>query len=282
MKAFITFKTLNFLLLTSVAQVIFACLNYSSQKVEKNEPEKYALLIGGGTEECDSYESFYANILYVYNILIKLNYNEDHIRVLFFGREEKNEKIIDECATKKIFIKELFRFVEIMDANDSLLIFRSGHGTLGFIDHKIIGVMNFSDGCLSSLELVEILKKISAKQIVIILNQCFCGQFADITLTIPNAVVVSQTKESEVAINESRKTVRWNFNEWPFVKCLFDGFLGKISPDKKKSIYDSFQYMLDCNPNTKGVPIQADRPLLKENPNITYGNGVKKGSVYIY
>lgn len=163
-----------------------------------------------------------------------------------------------------------------MDANDSLLIFRSGHGTLGFIDQKTIGVMNFSDSCLSSFDLVEILKKLNAKQIVIILNQCFGGQFADITLTIPNAVVVSQTKESEVAINEYRKTVRWNFNEWPFVKCLFDGFLEKLNSDKKKSIYDSFQYMLDCNPNIKGVPIQADRPLLKENPNITYGNEVKK------
>jgi hypothetical protein len=38
----------------------------------KNEPKKYALLIGGGVRECDNFESFYANIEYVYYTLKKI------------------------------------------------------------------------------------------------------------------------------------------------------------------------------------------------------------------
>jgi hypothetical protein len=273
---------INLVFLTSVLQMISACINLPSQKIGKNEPKKYALIVGGGTNECDNYESFYANILYVYNVLIKLNYHEDNIKVLFFNGVQKRNGIIDDCGTKKKIVEELYLLVDILDTNDSLLIFRSGHGTLDFIDDATIGVMNFPDGCLSSFELMEILAKIRAKQIVIILNQCFCGQFSGISLTIPNTVVISETKEKELAINESRKTVIWNYNEWPFVKCLFDGFQQGLKSGKKNSIYESFQYMLDCNPYTKGFAIQADRPLIKENPSITYGSGLKKGSVYIY
>ena len=62
------------------------------------------------------------------------------------------------------------------------------------------------------------------------------------------------------------------------MKCLFDGFLHK---EEKQSVYNAFQYMLKCNPNIEGIPIQADRPLLKENPQIKYGRDLKKGTVYI-
>jgi hypothetical protein len=268
------------LLLSSIVQMISACQNFFSQKIGINKPQKYALIVGGGTNECDNYESFYANILYVNNVLMKLNYSDDQITVLFFGGEKS--KYNKSCATKEKFIDELWKFVDIIDSNDSLLIVRSGHGTLEFIGEATIGVMNFPDGRLSSFEFMEIIKKINAKQIVIILNQCFCGQFADISINIPNVLVVSETKGTEVAVHESRKTVRWQHKEWPFIKCLFDGFLQESKLGKKTSVFESFQYMLNCNPNTKGVPIQADRPLLKEHPIITYGTGLKKGSVYIY
>jgi hypothetical protein len=39
--------------------------------------------------------------------------------------------------------------------------------------------------------------------------------------------------------------------------------------------------MLECNPNAKGIAIKADRPLLKEYPQIRYGNGLTMGNVYI-
>jgi hypothetical protein len=57
--------------------MIFACIvsNCSLAPVTeqmKNEPKKYALLIGGGVRECDNFESFYANIEYVYYTLKKI------------------------------------------------------------------------------------------------------------------------------------------------------------------------------------------------------------------
>ena len=39
--------------------------------------------------------------------------------------------------------------------------------------------------------------------------------------------------------------------------------------------------MLECNPNVKGIAIKADRPLLKEYPQIKYGSGLTMGNVYI-
>jgi hypothetical protein len=87
-----------------------------------------------------------------------------------------------------------------------------------------VAVMNFPDGNLTCFEYQKILERINAKQIVIILNQCFCGQFADIATRLRKVVVVSETRESELAINQTRKTIRWKHKVWPFVKCFFDGF----------------------------------------------------------
>ena len=128
------------------------------------------------------------------------------------------------------------------------------------------------------LEFQERLARIKAKQIVVILNQCFSGQFTDIALKLNNTVIISQ---ADLAIHQTLKTLSWEHDEWPFVKCLFDGFLHNGIKEKKKSVYNAFQYMLKCNPNIEGIPIQADRPLLKENPQIKYGRGLKKGTVYI-
>lgn len=131
---------------------------------------------------------------------------------------------------------------------------------------------------LSRLEFQERLARIKAKKIVVILNQCFSGQFTDIALKLNNTVIISQ---ADLAIHQTIKTLRWKQDEWPFVKCLFDGFLHNGIKEEKQSVYNAFQYMLKCNPNIEGIPIQADRPLLKENPQIKYGRGLKKGTVYI-
>ena len=58
-------------------------------------------------------------------------------------------------------------------------------------------------------------------------------------------------------------------------------FLKIAKGGEKKSVFDAFQYMLSCNPNIEGIPIKADRPLLKETPMIKYGRGLRIGTVYI-
>ena len=269
---------------------------------EKNEHKKYALLIGGGTTEGDNFESYYKNVEYAANTLKKLGYCDEDITTLFFGGKTANHPIVEGNATKENFIYELRHLGQTIDSNDSLVIFRTGHGMVElkcesfdkFSDYEnrfgtesikcagTVAVMNFPDGNLSCFEFQEILGRIKGKQIVIILNQCFCGQFTDIAMNLHKTVVVSETRETELAINQTRKTIRWKHNEWPFVKCFFDGFLQYGTTGKRQSVFDAFQYMLRCNPNIEGIPIKADRPLLKETPMIKYGRGLRIGTVYIY
>jgi len=44
---------------------------------------------------------------------------------------------------------------------------------------------------------------------IVILNQCFAGRFTDIAMSLDNAVIITETEESEMAIKVKRKTLRW-------------------------------------------------------------------------
>ena len=292
-------KAVHFMLLVGIVQLVSFCSFISIPERKNNEPQKYALLIGGGTTEHDNFESFYKNIEYVSNTLKILGYRDEDIKILFYEGRTSYHPIVDGKAIKENFINELCHLGNTIDSNDSLLIFRSGHGMvelkyekfttyehgLGTESTKYAGteaVMKFPDGNLSYLEFQEILGRIEGKQIVVILNQCFSGQFADIAMSLKNTVVITETRETQFAINQTRETVRWKYEEWPFVKCIFDGFLQNGIKGEKQSVINAFQYMLKCNPNIEGIPVQADRPLLKENPKIKYGSSLKKGAVYIY
>jgi hypothetical protein len=278
---------------------VCVCSSVFPSEKNYNVPKKYALLTGGGVTERDNFESFYNNIEYVYKSLKKLGYYDEDIIILFYGGKTPNHPVVEDNATKENFIKELDHFGYIIDSNDSLLIFRSGHGNcelefekisnnkngFGNDSIKYVGTksaMRFPDGYLYQSEFQEILGKINGKQTIVILNQCFSGQFADIALSLDKTVIITETRKTEMAINDIRKSLRWKHDEWPFVKCLFDGFLQSNISGEKQSVFNAFQYMLRCNPNIEGIPIQADRPLLKESPQIKYGSMLKRGAVYIY
>jgi hypothetical protein len=291
-------KTVFLVLLIFIISAVFVNSFNPATKFKNNDGKKYALLVGGGTTDFDTYDSFYKNIEYVSNTLIKLGYCEEYIKILFYGGKKPDRPIVDRNSTKKILLDELSYLENTINPNDSLVIFRSGHGIIDLVFKnyeslsniknvsvydrlEIVGitaVMIFPDGGLTCHEFQERLARIKAKQIVVILNQCFSGQFTDMALKLNNAVIISQT---DFAMHQTRKTLRWKHDEWPFVKCFFDGFLHKGKEEKKQSVYNAFQYMLKCNPNIEGIPIKADRPLLKENPQIKYGMGLKIGTVYI-
>jgi len=291
-------KIIFFVLLINIISTVSADSSDPTAKHKNIEPNKYALLVGGGATDWDTYDSFFKNIKYASNTLIKLGYCEEDIKILFYGGKKPDRSIVEGNATKKRFLDELSYLENTIDSNDSLVIFRSGHGIIDMVyrnneafsnmEHvsgrdrcEIVGttaVMIFPDGVLTCLEFQKRLAGIKAKQIVVILNQCFSGQFADIALKLNNTVIISLT---DYAIHQTRKTLRWKHDEWPFVKCLFDGFLHNGKEGEKQSVYNAFQYMLKCNPNIEGIPIQADRPLLKENPKVKYGRSLEIGTVYI-
>ena len=118
-------------------------------------------------------------------------------------------------------------------------------------------------------------------QIILILNQCYSGQFTRISDNLENIVVISQTEDVGYAFRSQRTPEKWEHEAWPFVKCIFDGFLLVGRESKRKTVSEAFEYMLRCNPNVQGVPTIADRPLLLEKPQIKYGKGLKRGYVFI-
>ena len=291
-------KTVYLMLLMGIVQIVSFCSIIFIPERKNNKSQKYALLIGGGITESDNFEFYYKNVEYAANTLKKLGYCDEDITTLFFGGKTPNHPIVEGNATKENFIYELRHLGQTIDSNDSLVIFRSGHGMVKLILEKypnnehglgiesikcvgITAVMRFPDGDLSYLEFQEILEKIKGKQIIVILNQCFAGRFTEIAMSLDNTVIITETEESEVAIKVKRRTLRWKHDEWPFVKCIFDGFSQKSTKGEKKSVFNAYQYLLLCNPYVKGVPVHADRPLLKENPQIKYGSSLKKGTVYI-
>lgn len=275
--------------------------NLFISKSKPNESSMYALLIGGGTTDYDNHVSLYKNIEYVACSLKQMGYEKKNIKILFYGGRSSSYPLADGHATKGQVIAELQRYEEIINKKDSLLIFRSGHGIIDLLfdekapvavnaksspvkTRKVIGtaaVMKFPDGSLSYLQLSHIFSRIKAKQIVLILSQCYSGQFTEIATHINNVVIVSETDEVGIAFFDKRKSKRWKYEVWPFVKCLFDGFLCNRPVEGKNSLLVAFRYMLLCNPNVEGLSIKADRPILKENPQIKYGKGLVKGAVYI-
>jgi hypothetical protein len=102
------------------------------------------------------------------------------------------------------------------------------------------------------------------------------------TRTVVQQALITETGEAEVAFNTKRKTLRWKHTEWPFVKCIFDGFSENSISRQKNTVFDAYQYLLKCNPCIEGWPVHPDRPLLKESPKIKYGNRLKKRAVYLH
>jgi hypothetical protein len=259
-------------------------------------------LIGGGTTVADDFDSYYKNIEYVDDVLRKMGYDARNVRILFFGGKTAEHTIVEGKATRENVLAEIGHLEQRITSDDTLVIFRCGHGTIELIFEKfgilnrgeqvpeneparIIGtaaVMCFPDGCLSYLEFQEALRRIRARQIVVILNQCYSGQFTEMAAVLDNTVVVSQAGEVGIGFFCNYKTKRWQHPVWPFVKCLFDGLLLHSAGAPKRSLLDAFEYMQSCNPNVAGRSVRADRPLLKEEPQIKYGRNLQRGSVHIY
>ena len=270
-------------------------------KSKHNKGDNFALLIGGGLCEVDNHINFYKNIEYVANSLKKLGYRDKNVTILFFGEKSSRYFRIERDATRTNVMAILQTYARTINSNDTLLIFRSGHGLIELVDKKygilsnitnasgktnlnIIGtvsVMRFPDGPLSYIEFEDLLGKIKARQIIVILSQCYSGQFTEITKRLSNTVVVTETSEVEIAFSTRRKDKIWNYEVWPFVKCLFDGLLIRDCFGSKQSLSKAFEYMLSCNPWIRGFPLKADRPLLRESPQIKYGEELTKGAVYI-
>jgi calcineurin-like phosphoesterase family protein len=102
----------------------------AQERMGYNENKKYALLIGGGSNQHDICKSYYKNIEYVFNTLKILSYDDKDIKILFYGGRTPDHPIVEGDATKTSVMKELSYIGGKIDSNDTLIIFRSGHGII--------------------------------------------------------------------------------------------------------------------------------------------------------
>ncbi len=77
-------------------------------------------------------------------------------------------------VSKDGFIKEVFEIISTISKDDFLIFYFSGHGTTVHNQHYLV----FSDGLISTQEIIEFLEKVSAKGKIVFLDCCYSGQFS--------------------------------------------------------------------------------------------------------
>ena len=77
----------------TIGMLCFHLFNFTL-KNGANESQKYALLIGGGITKQNTFESYYKNIEYVANTLNKLGYDDENIKILFYGGKSSERPIV--------------------------------------------------------------------------------------------------------------------------------------------------------------------------------------------
>ncbi|WP_244918709.1 caspase family protein [Paenibacillus dendritiformis] len=75
---------------------------------------------------------------------------------------------------KDDFIKAIFEIIKLLDKNDFLIFYFSGHGTTIDNQHYLV----FSDGFISTQEIIDYLERITAKAKVVFLDCCYSGHFS--------------------------------------------------------------------------------------------------------
>ena len=101
--------------------------NMSYNNIQK-DPKKYALLIGGGTTEENSFPSFYDNIKLFNETIKKKGFEDENILILYHKGPNKQYPLSEGKATKETVKKALEELANKIEPQDKLVIFRSGHG----------------------------------------------------------------------------------------------------------------------------------------------------------
>lgn len=77
-------------------------------------------------------------------------------------------------VAKDDFIKAISEIINKIGKDDYLIFYFSGHGTTVQNQHYLV----FSDGLLSTQEIIEFFEKASAKGKIVFLDCCYSGQFS--------------------------------------------------------------------------------------------------------
>lgn len=174
--------------------------------------------------------------------------------------------------------------VTTIDKNDTLIFYFSGHGATIDGQHYLV----FSDGIISTQEIIEHFKEIQAKSKVILLDCCFSGNFSideTSSFNIEKTVEEFQGEGYAVLSSSNSDQVSYGHPEKPvsvFTSFLCDAFQDKhIVKQGKVSLYDIQRLVsLYLEVWNKRNPDKMQHPVFKANMGGTIFFDVKEYQPY--
>lgn len=167
------------------------------------------------------------------------------------------------------FIYALSQMTNLTDKNDILIFYFSGHGTTIDNQHYLV----FSDGLMSTQEIIKYFEKILAKSKIIFLDCCFSGNFSVNKTSIFNiekTIAEFEGKGYAVFSSSNSSQVSYSHPDKPI--SVFTSFLCDALEDKyiirqgKITLYDIQKLVsLYLEVWSKKNPDQQQHPIFRAN-----------------
>lgn len=156
--------------------------------------------------------------------------------------------ITSKYATRENIKKKLNAIVKLAQPNDKIIFFFSGHGDTG-------GFISFDRTMFKYQELIDILRKAKAQNIVIFIDACMSGSAKSISRNnfgignnYPNITFVASSDSDEYSMENN-----WVGNGY-FTKALLKGLRGMSdkNADKQVTLIELFSYIYKDVTNRSG------------------------------
>jgi len=231
-----------------------------------DKPDKYAIIINGDESTLHT-----RNVYLAYDTLKNVGFMDKNIFIFSYQKNEHTN--IQIYAPTFDNIQALFCLLsEVIDDNDLLLIYGTGHGYLKG-DISVISIRRICPSCkyphaecgMSEIEFEYLIKDINPKYYILIFDQCNSGGFGTRLKVRDNFIIICRTTTQETS------TCRH------FSKALFDAFLDKSSDadnNGKISIEEAFSKSLK-------VLYESDPDYRKHVYTPFIGGGVDAKTVYL-
>lgn len=132
-------------------------------------------------------------------------------------------------VAKDDFIKAISEITNLMDKDDYLIFYFSGHGTSVHNQHYLV----FSDGLISTQEIIEFFEMASAKGKIVFLDCCFSGQFSiSGTSSFSIEETVSEFAGRGYAVFSSSNAIQESYGHPDKPISVFTSFLCDALKDK--------------------------------------------------
>lgn len=164
---------------------------------------------------------------------------------LYFGLKLENDDVISlgklGDVKKDDFIKAILEITNLIDKNNFLIFYFSGHGTTIDNQHYLV----FSDGFISTQEIIEYFERVSAKGKVVFLDCCYSGHFSiSGTSTFSIEETVGDFAGRGYAVFSSSNSTQVSYGHPDKPISVFTSFLSDALKDRhiirqgKVSLYD--------------------------------------------